>query len=163
VFFEYKGISYPEYLKEGPGSRFITEFAKEFCKGKGINIGYGSDKVFDNCILFDIKDGYDCNSIPYIDDMSLDFVFSSHTLEHMNDWQYSLNDWHKKLKKDGCLFLYLPHYTMEYWKPENNKKHKHILFPEDIKHFLSNTLEMKNVIVTGVDLYWSYCAVGFKI
>lgn len=163
MLFKYKDKTYPDYTKSGPGSRFIAEFAKEYCSGKGLNIGYGSGagKIFDNdCMFLDIKDGVDCNRIDFIDDLSLDFIFSSHTLEHLEDWQISLENWISKLKPGGRLFLYLPHYSMEYWRPENNKKHKHILYPEDLDHFLRS--RMSEVFVTGVDLYWSFCCVAFK-
>lgn len=163
MLFRYKDKIYPEYLKNGPGSRFISEFAKKYCKGRGINIGYGSEdgKIFqDNCLFLDILNGQDCNTLS-LEDKSLDFVFSSHTLEHLNDWKFSLSNWTEKLKTNGVLFLYLPHPDMEYWRPENNKKHKFIIVPDDIFSFFAK-LGFDPIFITGRDLYWSFCCVGFK-
>lgn len=165
MFFKYRDQTYPDYIKIGPGSRYIENFAKEFCKGHGLNIGYGTEsgKIFlSDCEYKDIKNGQDCSTCSFIPDNSLNFIFSSHTLEHLDDWKYSLKNWLLKIKNGGCLFLYLPHYTMEYWRPENNTKHKHIIFQEDIEHFMRKDLSMKNIFITGKDLYWSYCVVGFK-
>lgn len=159
--YEYKGRMYPAYLKAGPGSRFIEEFARFYCRGEGINIGYGSDagKIFkDDCLFLDIKDGIDCTELK-ID--PVDFIFSSHCLEHLLDWKRVLVNWSQCLRIGGCLFLYLPHFDMEYWRPENNKKHKAIIFPNDLESHLSN-LGFDPLFVTGRDLYWSYCCVGWK-
>lgn len=41
-------------------------------------------------------------------DQSLDFVFSSHLLEHMADPQAALAEWCRVIKDDGHLILYLP-------------------------------------------------------
>lgn len=165
MFFEYKDRFYPEYIKQGPGSRFIEAFAKEYCKGNGVNIGYGSDagKIFpsETCRFLDIKDGYNCNCLDDIDENSLDYVFSSHSLEHMNDWHQSLENWISKIKVGGCIFLYLPHYSMEYWRPENNKKHKSIIFQEDVENVLRR-LCFSHIFSSGADLYYSYCVVGIK-
>lgn len=161
--YEYKDKIYPIYLKDGPGSRFIEPFARFFCKGHGVNIGYGDShgKIFDqNCLFLDLRDGIDCSALD-LPLLSLDFVFSSHCLEHLTDWKSSLNNWVARLRVGGCLFLYLPHHDMEYWRPENNSKHKSIIFEDDLVSFLRK-LYFEPLFVTGRDLYWSYSCVGWK-
>lgn len=166
-YFEYKGVRYPEYCRRGPASRFVREFALEFCQGRGINIGYGrQDWNFfpAHTLLLDIASGHDCNRItriPGIEKESFDFIFSSHTLEHLDDWKESLADWTQCLKIGGSLFLYLPHPSMEYWQPQNNTKHKHILVPELVCAYLQ-TLHMGDILCSGVDLYYSFCVTGVR-
>ena len=57
--------------------------------------------------------------------------------------------WYDKLKQGGTIFLYLPDYSQEYWRPWNNRKHLNIFTPEiiydymeikDIKTFLKVVL-----------------------
>ena len=163
--FKYKQKLYPTYLKNHNASKFILEFAKEYCLGKGVNIGYGNNfsKIFDrrSCLFLDLKDGINCNKIDFIEKKSLDFVFSSHTLEHMNNWKISLKNWVEKIKQNGWLFLYLPHYKMEYWKPKNNKKHKSLIYPNKIKKELYK-IKLKYIFISGIDLFYSYCVVAKK-
>src|SRR5678815_1097797 len=40
---------------------------------------------------------------------SYDCVFSSHTLEHIEDWKETLKEWWRVVKQGGYLILYLPH------------------------------------------------------
>jgi len=166
MFFRYKGLIYPSYCKSLPASRFIKEFALEYCQGRGINIGYG-ERIWNflpSAILLDIKDGDDCNtisSLPQITGRKFDFIFSSHTLEHLDDWRVSLTDWCCCLKTGAILFLYLPHPSMEYWQPQNNKKHKHIMVPQLLEQFV-RTLGFDNIQITGKDLYYSFSVIAVK-
>ena len=56
-------------------------------------------------------------SISDFEDGSLDFVFSSHCLEHIEDWRSALAEWVRKVKPGGIIFLYLPHPECEVWHP----------------------------------------------
>ena len=57
------------------------------------------------------------HSISEFADSSLDYVFSSHTLEHLEDWEQALDEWSRKLRPGGHLFLYLPHPGCAIWHP----------------------------------------------
>ncbi len=48
---------------------------------------------------------------------SLDYVFSSHCLEHIAAWEGELDLWITKLRSGGVLFLYLPHPDCGLWEP----------------------------------------------
>ena len=63
--------------------------------------------------------------------------------------------WYEVLKKGGTLFLYLPDYSQEYWRPWNNRKHKNIFSPEIIKDYLTHR-NYKNIFISGVDLNNSF-------
>jgi len=154
----YKDILYPEYLKHGNANAYIEPFVEYFCKGKGLDIGGFFKCTFSDATPINIlnADGFDAYHLP---DKKYDYIFSSHTLEHIQDCVGVLEYWKKHLKKSGVLFLYLPHPDMEYWLPQNNKKHLHLFYPEDI-HKLLKDLGFKHVLHSERDLYWSFAVVG---
>ena len=96
-------------LKEG--------FFQKYTKGYGIDIGFGGDPIAPNCRGWDIEDG-DAQYLKGIKDNSFDFVYSSHTLEHMSDPAMSLRNWWRVLKTNGYLILYIPHRDL-YEKKKN--------------------------------------------
>jgi predicted SAM-dependent methyltransferase len=104
------------------------------------------------------EDEYHANKLPKTD---VDYIFSSHCLEHINNWVETLDYWYKNLKNGGTLFLYLPDYSQEYWKPWNNKKHVNIFKPEFIRDYLEDK-GYKKIFVSNVDLYNSFIAIAEK-
>jgi hypothetical protein len=160
MIFEYKDKIYPEYIKNGNACSYIIEFARQFCVGSGLDIG-GTDKWnFPNARTINTNkdDGFNATNLP---DETYDFIFSSHTLEHTENYIDSLLCWKDHLRSKGTLFLYLPHPDMEYWLPQNNRKHKHIFYPKDMVKALKD-IGFINVINSERDLYWSFSVVGFK-
>ena len=158
MIYDYKGKSYPEYLKEGNANKYIEEFARYYCKGKGLDIGGFDNWTFPGAkaINIVIDDEYDAYNLP---DEKYDFIFSSHCLEHLDNPIKALEIWKNHLNKDGVLFLYLPHPEMEYWLPQNNKKHLHSWMPNDIKKIVLD-MGFEKVINSDRDLYWSFIVVG---
>ena len=154
----YKGILYPEYLKCGNANAFIEPVAKHFCKGKGIDIGGFFEWTLPGAKPINIlnNDGFDAHHLP---GKEYDYIFSSHTLEHLPDCVGALKHWKRHLKKGGVLFLYLPHPDMEYWLPQNNRKHLHLFYPKDV-HKLLRDLGFKYVLHSERDFYWSFAVVG---
>ena len=70
--------------------------------------------------------------------------------------------WYETLKPGGTLFLYLPDYTQEYWKPWNNKKHRNIFNSNIIKDYMIDRGYNK-VFSSEVDLNCSFMIMGEKI
>ena len=66
-----------------------------------------------------------------------------------------------KLKKNGILFLYLPDFSQVYWRPWNNRKHKHCFTQDIIKTFLMDK-GMNNIYCSGIDLNNSFMIVCEK-
>ena len=93
---------------------------------------------------------------PYED---LDYIFSSHCLEHVDDWVGALDYWASRLKPGGVIFLYLPHYSQEYWRPWNNRKHKNILNSEMILEWAANRDFHRAFSPPGYDLNNSFYVV----
>jgi len=159
---EYKNVIYPKYLEEGGGNKFIEASAKYFCKGKGLDIGGFFEWTLPGAIPINIKDSvlaFDAYKLPEYD--KLDFIFSSHCLEHLVDPIKALEYWINHLREGGVLYLYLPHPDMEYWLPQNNKKHLHSWYPKTM-HKIFEDLGLKNVMSSERDAYWSFFVVGFK-
>ena len=88
--------------------RLREGFFDKYCQGKGLDIGYGGDLLASNCIGYDFEHG-DAQYLNGIADESFDFVYSSHTLEHMDNPAVSLSNWWRVVKRGGYLLLYIPH------------------------------------------------------
>ena len=164
ISFEYRNKRYPLFVKEGNHTQYILPFAQKICNGKGIDIGCAKESwAFpgaDKCDLTLKSPWDDATKIP-VEDEHYDFVFSSHCLEHLDDYYAGLEEWTRILKKGGILFLYLPSVECEYWRPANNRKHKHILYAKDIEYDL-RTLGIDDVFTSNVDLAYSYAVYGVK-
>lgn len=114
---EYAGRFYPDYLFVGGASFAIHREALRHCRGRGIDIGAGLWPL-PGAVPVDVERGPGTAlRIEDVPDGSQDFVFSSHCLEHIADWQAALRVWIAKLKRSGRLFLYLPHPDCAIWHP----------------------------------------------
>ena len=89
----------PRRLREG--------FFDLYCKGTGLDIGHGGDPVVPEVRGWDLEDG-DAQYLRGVPNESFDFVYSSHTLEHMADPRIALENWWRVLKRGGYLILYVP-------------------------------------------------------
>lgn len=157
----YRGLNYPKFQDEGNASQFAIPYAKHFCKGFGVDVGCNRKEwCFPGAVGVDLnfKDGNDAYSFEY---EHLDYVYSSHCLEHLTDWITALDYWTSKLKKHGVLFLYLPHYHQEYWRPWNNRKHLHVFTSEIIVDYMK-TRYYTNIFFSERDLNDSFMVVGEK-
>lgn len=108
--------SYPDYLAHGNAAQFIQEKASQYCHGKGLDIGGGKWPLKGAILVDDNQDMNAYNLSGFVDN-SLDYVFSSHCLEHLMRWEEALTLWIRKIKVGGVLFLYLPHESMKMWRP----------------------------------------------
>lgn len=119
---KYKAVRYyPDYIKYGAAVEGVKYLALKYCKGKGVDIGAGKWPL-------DGARGIEYSEVEnaYIikeEDESLDFVFSSHLLEHLDEPYRAIDEWYRVLKKDGIIFMYLPHPACHMWKKENLKYH----------------------------------------
>jgi SAM-dependent methyltransferase len=158
---QYKDKSYPEFQLNGFASQYAFPFAKQVCKGKGLDIGCNQREwAFEGSVPIDkdFDDGYDALNLP---PGEFDYIFSSHCLEHIPNWVDAMDVWYSNLKKGGVLFLYLPDYSQEYWRPWNNKKHIHCMSPQIIKDYMIDK-GYENVFCSGIDLLNSFMIFGSK-
>ena len=157
----FKDKIYPKFQNEGNASQFAIPVAKHVCIGNGVDIGcMKSEWAFPGAKLVDpiLEGNYDAFNFPY---ENLDYIFSSHCLEHVNRWVDAMDYWYCKLKQSGVLFLYLPDYSQEYWRPWNNRKHVNIFTPIIIEDYMKDK-GYKNIFKSGVDLNNAFMIMGEK-
>lgn len=88
--------------------RLKENFFNLYCKGKGLDIGFGGDPVTDNVKGFDFEHG-DAQYLKRKKNNEYDFVYSSHTIEHLPDPSEAIKNWFRVVKPGGYLIIYLPH------------------------------------------------------
>ena len=148
--------------------RMREGFFEKFCKGEGLDIGYGGDPITPDCFGWDIQDG-DAQYMASIPDESFDYVYSSHCLEHMRDVSVALKNWFRIVRNNGYLIIYIPERDLYEKKKELpsrfNADHKHmfLLGVEDEP----DTLDIKKVIkesLNGYDIiYAKICNEGHTL
>lgn len=154
---------YPEFQASGFAARFAFPFAKEVCKGTGYDIGCNKKEwAFPGAVAVDItlNNGCDAFNLP---NAPVDYIFSSHCLEHLPNWIEALDYWTTKLVIGGVIFLYLPHRSQEYWLPFNNRKHLHYFDETILKQYFDTSKQFTNVFISGVDLNNSFSVMGERI
>ena len=148
---EYNNVKYPKFQTIGNASQFAIPYAKHICKGEGYDIGCMKEEWSfpgSTPIDIDFNNGFHALNLPK---KEVDYIFSSHCLEHIIDWVVVMDYWYETLKVGGTLFLYLPDYSQEYWRPWNNKKHKNIFTPQILNDYMLHK-GYKNIFISGVDL-----------
>lgn len=150
------------YLKEGNASKYAIAITEKYCIGNGLDIGCGKWPIKNSR---GIENAIDENAYSIIeDDLSQDFIFSSHLLEHLSDPYSALIHWTGKIKVNGHLILYLPHPSCELWDPKYLKWHINLLNPYQIENFLNKINKYEILYITYLpDAYFSYVVVAKKI
>lgn len=160
-YVEFNQVKYPFFQSEGNASQFALPFAEHFCKGVGVDVGFCKNEwKFPGAIGADIGDDsnkYHALDLPH----SLDYIYSSHCLEHLPNWVQVIEYWASKLRVGGVLFLYLPHRDQEYWNPWNNRKHLHVLDSKMVSDCMKK-LGFLDIIYSERDLNHSFMVVGEK-
>jgi len=161
--FEYykKSKKYPGYLKQGNMVVAVKSLALKYCKGDGLDIGSGKWPIEGARGIEDKKDENAFNISE--ENNSKDFIFSSHVLEHLNEWKKALNEWNRVLKDGGVVFLYLPHESCEMWEPGVNPQHLWSPDVNTVVSFLKNELNME-IIETSIlpDAFLSFVVIAKK-
>lgn len=92
----------------------------QFCKGLGVDLGCGGDKICPEAFGFDKPKPYtqvgeepiqlrgDARDLSMFNDNCLDYVYSSHLLEDFENTEEVLKEWVRIVKKGGYVVLYLP-------------------------------------------------------
>jgi ADP-heptose:LPS heptosyltransferase/predicted SAM-dependent methyltransferase len=133
-------------IPEGNEAAKVRWDIAQYTGGRGLDIGCGPQKPFAHFIGVDNGHhrvfGYDirpdvqaeADDLSMFSSRSMDFVFSSHLLEHMDDVDKTLTEWWRVIKVGGYLVLYLPHkaYYPNIGKPGSNSDHRHDFLPSDI-------------------------------
>jgi hypothetical protein len=111
------------------------EFGK-FFKGSGIDVGCGPDcvvawkKKFPSMRFvraWDLEDG-DGELLESVGDSTVNWVHSSHSLEHMRSWKRALENWTRVCIRGGYVICTVPSWEMyehRTWPSRFNSDHKH--------------------------------------
>ncbi len=134
---------------EGNESEKIRWEIVPYTRGKVLDLGCGPNKAFPHFIGVDNghheKFGYSikpdmwvetCEDLWFAKSQAYDAVFSSHLLEHIQDYKSALREWWRVIKPGGYLVLYIPHKNLypNMGQDGANPDHKHDFLPEDIIH-----------------------------
>lgn len=118
----------------------------KYCLGSGVDIGcggietdslsgYRQNKINELAIGVDLSQTQLCgraDNLYWFNDEVLDYIFSSHLLEHMGDIPATIKEWFRVLKPEGMVVMYLPlkgHYP-SMGHPDANRDHKMDLSPK---------------------------------
>ncbi len=122
----------------------IAAFIVPYTRGKVLEIGCGQRLAWPHFVGVDSGHHFgrgaatimvkDATDLGLFASGSWDAVFSSHTLEHIEDTQAALLEWWRVVRPGGHLVLYLPHADLypRIGEPGANPDHKHDFLPNDI-------------------------------
>jgi len=118
----------------------------KYMRGSGLDIGCGPyDPDLPSAIGVDLNyPGYDGKRLPFTDE-SQDYVFSSHCLEHIEDYKTSIREWFRVLRFNGYMIICVPHQYL-YEKRNDlpsryNGDHKRFYKPQDLLYEIDESLE----------------------
>lgn len=130
--------------------KMASGFFLRYMSGKGLDIGFagykaGAEPILTTAIGVD-KDylGYDRLNLPFTN-QSQDYVYSSHCLEHILDWQATIKEWFRVIKIDGHMVIVVPHqflYEKRLLLPSKwNRDHKRFYSPASLLNEVERSLE----------------------
>jgi len=91
-----------------------------YCKGYGVDLGFGGDPISLSAIRIDMPQPYtnvgsypvqlggSADNLYWFKDGVLDYIYSSHLLEDFFDTQAVLSEWLRVLKPGGRLIIFCP-------------------------------------------------------
>lgn len=119
-----------------------------YTMGSVLDVGCGIDKLWPHALGVDsqrdaalygtpVKPDIvvpDARRMPIFGDEAFDAVFSSHTLEHIEDHRAALAEWWRLVRPGGHLVLYLPDKAAypNIGEPGANPDHRHDFAPQDL-------------------------------
>ncbi len=150
-------MTWTDNMSQCAESKKIVWEVAPYLKGRGVDLGAGDFKVLPHVISvdnqhhaqfgFSIKPDVKvdtCEDMSIFSSQSMDFVYSSHLLEHIQNYEKALTEWWRLVKVGGYLILYLPH--ADFYPKKGtygaNPDHKHDFLPEDIIKAMSNVQGM---------------------
>lgn len=128
-------------------------FFVRFMSGHGLDIGYsgyepGVVSILPNAIGVDLTyPGYNGKNLPFADN-SQDYVYSSHTLEHIPDYKQAINEWYRVVKPGGYIVTVVPHrdlYEKKLTLPSNwNGDHQRFYTPASLLKEFEDSLPINS-------------------
>lgn len=137
-------------------SKKIVWEVAPYLRGRGVDLGAGDFKILPHAISvdnlnhaqfgFNIKPDVqaDVSDLRIFGSASMDWVYSSHTLEHVEDMKVTLAEWWRLIKQDGYLVMYLPHKSFypNMGQEGANPDHKRDFLPQDVIDAMPNGFDL---------------------
>lgn len=124
-------------------------FFDKYMNGVGLEIGpkgyiNGAMPILNTAIGIDLDfPGYDGRTLPF-PDQSQDYVYSSHVLEHIQDYKQAIREWYRVTKVGGHIITVVPHmylYEKKLNKPSRyNEDHKRFYTPSSLLQEFESSL-----------------------
>jgi SAM-dependent methyltransferase len=95
-------------------AKIESGFFARYMQGHGAEIGFagyieGCVPILENCDGFELgMPGYDGVHLPYHDG-EIDYVYSSHCLEHIYNWVPVIQEWFRVIRPNGHIITVVPH------------------------------------------------------
>lgn len=142
----------------------VKGIIENHCIGKGIEIGPGKTPYCNpkNTIFIDkfyndnVKIICEADNLPF-QDSSIDYILSSHCLEHCPNTLKTLYEWKRIIREDGILVLILPHgkRTFDNGRTLTNLRHHIEDYQNEVSYDnTSHWLEFLNISLFQKSHYW---------
>lgn len=151
-------------------TKHLNGFVDRYLSGANIlDIGYrgylhNAVPIVPQAIGIDLQyPGYDGKTLPF-EDESQDAVFSSHCLEHIEDYKGALREWHRVLRVGGFMLISVPHQFLYEKRPGPpsrwNVDHKRFYTPASLmleveSALLPNTYRLRHLIDNDLGFTYS--------
>jgi SAM-dependent methyltransferase len=135
-----------------------VRYATRYFVGHGIDIGGKPDPLalyrelfprIESLRTWDLDDG-DAQHMASLPDESVDFVFSSHCLEHLHDPREGFTNWFRILRPGGHVVVTIPDedlYEQGVWPSTFNKDHKHTFTLNKTKSWSGASINVIDLIL----------------
>lgn len=129
-----------------------NNFFFRFMEGNGLDVGFkgyqNSLPILGTATGIDIGyPGYDGIHLPF-EDKSQDYVYSSHTLEHIDDYKSVIKEWYRVTKSNGYVVIVVPHRDLYEKKLELpsifNQDHKRFYTPASLMREVEESLPINS-------------------
>jgi SAM-dependent methyltransferase len=139
-----------------------SRFATRYFVGDGIDVGAGPDSLAQyaeqfplmrSCRPWDLDDG-DAQFLAGVPDESLDFIHSSHCLEHLHDPHEALHHWLRVLKPGGHLVVVIPDedlFEQGVFPSTNNPDHKWTFTMHKVKSWSDKSINIVGMLAALAD------------
>lgn len=129
--------------------KYYSGFWDKYCQGNGLDIGFAGyvpnvHPILPTAIGVDTNyPGYDGKILPFPDN-SQDYVYSSHFLEHVDDYKTAIREQFRVVKPNGFIIIVVPSKLL-YEKKDSlpsrwNADHKRMYQPSDLLREIEESL-----------------------
>ncbi len=129
--------------KNRPEVEKVRSRVISFCRGMGLDVGCGFQKISPKAIGIDQHGklntiDLDAQNLYLFKDDQFDYLFSSHCLEDCVNIEKAMREWIRVIKPGGYLILYLPHEDLypKVGTQGYNFQHLHDLNPDKVERLV---------------------------